>query len=367
MPKIGGLTLGKTGTTECPHCHRNIRIGSFKRHLDAHDVSTYHPCPHENCGKRFAQKSALKTHLNIHTGRKPYACKWEGCNSEFGDPASFSRHKRTVHGHGILCPFEDCGIYIKRSDSLKKHIKSQHKADPNNYEHVFAAARKPGRAYTRNTPLPLPLPRTDRAVRSTYSAQALSFAQNFPLVKIASEHDDLHLYAFPSHRSFSPPQSNALTTEQNPECLELQSRPPQSMLLGESIFSPPKSSPLMIMEGVPHAPMPMIAQDLLSPLHMSTNLDRLRVGPCASISPGSLSSISSPSPATPVDYTPSPHIELTGHELFFPTFGEGSLFGEPVSFSSRIDSYSNAMKPDPAPSFSGSVLPAFGTELLQLI
>ncbi|GAA5812400.1 hypothetical protein MFLAVUS_005852 [Mucor flavus] len=77
------------------------------------DQAKNFPCLHDNCGKVFKRSEHLKRHVrSIHTREKPYQC-----------------------------PYEQCGKRFSRSDNLSQHIRI-HRTTKDRSSHLLAKKRK---------------------------------------------------------------------------------------------------------------------------------------------------------------------------------------------------------------------------------
>ncbi|TCD67337.1 hypothetical protein EIP91_000258 [Steccherinum ochraceum] len=79
-------------------CNYHSRKHLVKRHMRAVHLK-FRNIVCKECGKGFAQRTALRTHMNVHTGDTPHKCTYPGCEKRFGDPAKRHRHMVKVHKH----------------------------------------------------------------------------------------------------------------------------------------------------------------------------------------------------------------------------------------------------------------------------
>ncbi|KAI8078167.1 uncharacterized protein B0P05DRAFT_439067, partial [Gilbertella persicaria] len=53
------------------------------------------PCDYEDCGKVFRRSEHLKRHIkSIHTREKPYECPYDKCGKRFSRTDNLSQHIR---------------------------------------------------------------------------------------------------------------------------------------------------------------------------------------------------------------------------------------------------------------------------------
>ncbi|KAI8987468.1 hypothetical protein BDF20DRAFT_787751, partial [Mycotypha africana] len=53
------------------------------------------PCSYDGCGKIFKRSEHLKRHIkSIHTKEKPYTCPYDNCDKRFSRTDNLSQHIR---------------------------------------------------------------------------------------------------------------------------------------------------------------------------------------------------------------------------------------------------------------------------------
>ncbi|THD26999.1 Zinc finger protein [Fasciola hepatica] len=105
--------------TNCVVCHKLMRRGSIREHMDRHNNSGRFECP--ECGKTFSRASAREKHLRIHTGEKPYQCSH--CSKAYRQRVHLNEHMRSHTGNRpYVCLF--CGFALASKSLLNRHVRT---------------------------------------------------------------------------------------------------------------------------------------------------------------------------------------------------------------------------------------------------
>ncbi|KAL2919332.1 hypothetical protein HK105_200975 [Polyrhizophydium stewartii] len=76
------------------------------------------------CGKTFTRKYNLDAHVRSHNNIKPFAC--DECPDAFVRKHDLQRHIVSVHKRSTFGPCPHCGRTYSRSDSYRKHLRTEH-------------------------------------------------------------------------------------------------------------------------------------------------------------------------------------------------------------------------------------------------
>ncbi|KAA0183428.1 Zinc finger protein [Fasciolopsis buskii] len=105
--------------TNCAVCHKLMRRGSIREHMDRHNNSGRYEC--SECGKTFSRASAREKHFRIHTGEKPYQCPH--CSKAYRQRVHLNEHMRSHTGHRpYVCSL--CGFALASKSLLNRHVRT---------------------------------------------------------------------------------------------------------------------------------------------------------------------------------------------------------------------------------------------------
>ncbi|GAA5799334.1 hypothetical protein HPULCUR_004748 [Helicostylum pulchrum] len=108
---IPTITTGGGKKKSATRVKRNAAAASVTTNQDQ---AKNFPCLHDNCGKVFKRSEHLKRHVrSIHTREKPYQC-----------------------------PYEQCGKRFSRSDNLSQHIRIHRTTKDRSSHHLIAKKQK---------------------------------------------------------------------------------------------------------------------------------------------------------------------------------------------------------------------------------
>jgi hypothetical protein len=82
---------------------------------------------HSPTYRRFRQKDLeVKQKPKSHVYEIRHCCDIIGCAVTFARSYDLIRHKRTVHGPKIKCPYPQCCYATARGDKMKEHKRKKH-------------------------------------------------------------------------------------------------------------------------------------------------------------------------------------------------------------------------------------------------
>ena len=74
----------------------------------------------------FSQGLETKQDSNSSGSKVRHSCDIIGCTVTFKRSYDLVRHKRTVHGPKVHCPYPQCTYATARSDKMKAHNRKKH-------------------------------------------------------------------------------------------------------------------------------------------------------------------------------------------------------------------------------------------------
>lgn len=107
-------------TYGCSYCVKKFASNNLR---NKHEKSAHVlPYPCQDCGKRFAAKTALTVHMRVHTGERPFVC--EVCGVGFIQKDNLKQHTELRHSSGEPVKkhkCENCGKLFRLRSNLKRH------------------------------------------------------------------------------------------------------------------------------------------------------------------------------------------------------------------------------------------------------
>ena len=94
--------------------------GTLNKHMRIHTGKNLFEC--DSCGRKFYQKGAIKAHMSIHTGEREFLCS--KCSQNFRQKGELEKHLQIHEEKQVTC--SRCGVILKSSYSLKRHIRRIH-------------------------------------------------------------------------------------------------------------------------------------------------------------------------------------------------------------------------------------------------
>lgn len=102
---------------ECSVCHKMMRRGSLREHMEMHYKSGKFKC--DVCQKTFSRASAREKHVRTHTGEKPFVCEY--CSKAYRQRVHLNEHMRSHTGiRPFVCRL--CGFSLASKSLLNRHL-----------------------------------------------------------------------------------------------------------------------------------------------------------------------------------------------------------------------------------------------------